>query len=105
MLTWEVELGGRVEPQAAPGGQQRPDHLGAGAAAGPGRHAGAVAVLGGRRRGRGPPERHVAQPPTLAPFGVLFGPLLFWRQKKPVAAVYLGRRGADGRRRSDCFLV
>jgi hypothetical protein len=86
--TWEVELGRRVEPQAAPGGQQRPDHLGAGA-------------LGGRRRGRGPPERHAAQPPTpglrgVLPFLSVLEPLLFRQKRQRLAAVCLGRGGAYG---------
>jgi hypothetical protein len=99
--TWEVELGGRVEAQAAPGGQQRPDHLGAR----PGRRAGAGA-LGGWRRGRSPPERHVAQPPTPGLRGVLLlllpvlVPLLSRQQQKQrFAAVYLGRQRAYGRGR------
>jgi hypothetical protein len=99
--TWEVELGGRVEAQAAPGGQQRPDHLGAR----PGRRAGAGA-LGGRRRGRSPTERHVAQPPTpgLRSVVLLLLPVVVpllsrQQQKQRFAAVYLGRQRAYGRGR------
>jgi hypothetical protein len=103
--TWEVELGRRVEPQAAPGGQQRPDHLGAG----PGPRSGAVA-LGGRRRGRGPPERHAAQPPTpglrgVLPFLPVLEPHLFRQQRQQLAAVCLGRGGAYGRGRFACLSI
>ena len=107
--TWEVELGGRVEPEAAPGGEQRPDHLDAAAAAGPGRRAGDLAV-GGRRPGRGPPERHVAQPQAPGPRSgvlVLLLPpvsaatlLLLLRQDQQRLAVRVGRRRTYGRGRA-----
>ena len=109
MLTWEVKLGGRVEAEAAPGGEQRPDHLDAAAAAaaaagGPGWCAGGVA-LGCRRRGRGgPPERHVAQPQAtgfplllvlpLAPVPLLL--LLRQRKQQQRLAVRVGRRKTYG---------
>jgi hypothetical protein len=102
--TWEVELGGRVEPEAAPGGEQRPDHLNAAAAAGPGRRARGLA-LGGRRPGRGPPERHVAQPQAPVPLsGVLLLPpvpvALLLRQDQQRLAVRVGRRKTYGRGRA-----
>lgn len=113
MRTWEVELGGRVEPEAAAGGEQRPDRLdsstaGAGGA-GPGRRAGGLAFGGGRRPGRGPPERHVAQPQaasgTLGSSGVALllpvvaAPFLLLRRNQQRVAVRVGRRRTSG-----CFL-
>lgn len=113
MRTWEVELGGRVEPEAAAGGEQRPDRLdsstaGAGGA-GPGRRAGGLAFGGGRRPGRGPPERHVAQPQaaggTLGSSGValllpvVVAPFLLLRRNQQRVAVRVGRRRTYGRGR------
>ena len=109
--TWEVELGGRVEPEAAPGGEQRPDHLDAAAATGPGRRAGGLAV-GGRRPGSGPPERHVAQPQAPGPLsGVLLlllppvpAAATLLRQDQQRLAVRVGRRRTYGRGRALRFL-